>query len=333
MDFDLIQQTRSKLQRRRKRLAEASFPSFHGVLLQVWRFLQENELTKAVLDDLQRRKPSAENKATEIIGGRILTGSTETDNVAICHALMKQCASSGSFDYLSKVGTGLVQEGPNLVPHVTQKKQVEAFCQIYVDPLFDYLDEQINDQRMVLLLLKKFKEKCEWFKRASLLEKVKADTREGEHVLAFDLYEYLHDQGVHFHIEPKSASGRIDLISSQVGRDRLVADVKIFDPKSGHDCAYIIKGFRQVYDYARDFNEPFGYLVIFKLCENDLSIAAANLESSVPFFIHNNKSIFFLVIDICPYDDSASKRGKLKAHEITAQQLVQSLEQPINKAD
>jgi hypothetical protein len=130
-----------------------------------------------------------------------------------------------------------------------------------------------------------------------MLDKTRSNTKKGEQVLAFELYEYLHDQGVQFHIEPKPVSGRIDLISSQIGKDRLVADVKVFDPKSGHDCGYVIKGFRQVYDYARDFNEPFGYLVIFKLCENDLSIASTNQESTVPFFIHNTKSIFFLVID------------------------------------
>jgi len=45
---------------------------------------------------------------------------------------------------------------------------------------------------------------------------------------AYDLYEYLHDQGIQFHIEPESASGRVDLISAQSGKDRLMADAKNF---------------------------------------------------------------------------------------------------------
>jgi hypothetical protein len=85
------------------------------------------------------------------------------------------------------------------------------------------------------------------------------------------------------------------------------------------------KGFRQVYDYIRDFNESFGYLVIFKTGEQDLSIPTERQESSIPFITHNNKTIFFIVIDIFGYPESASKRGKLQAYGITAQQFVDSL--------
>jgi hypothetical protein len=181
---------------------------------------------------------------------------------------------------------------------------------------------------MTLSLLRKYKHRCEWFRRAQLFDQGKADTKRGEKVLSYDLYEYLHDQGLQFHIEPQSESGRIDLISAQSSKDRLVADAKIFNPEGGQNPSYIIKGFRQVYDYTKDFNEPFGYLVIFKTCEQDLSIPTQNQESTIPFITHNNKTIFIIVIDIFPYDESASKRGKLKAHEILPAQFVESLAEP-----
>ena len=122
-----------------------------------------------------------------------------------------------------------------------------------------------------------------------------------------------------------SESGRIDLISAQSGNDRLVADAKIFNPDGGQNVSYIVKGFRQIYDYAKDYNEQFGYLVIFKTCEEDLSIPTPHRESAVPFITHNNRTIFFVVIDLCAYDASASKRGKLKAHEITPEQFVEAV--------
>ena len=115
------------------------------------------------------------------------------------------------------------------------------------------------------------------------------------------------------------------MITSQTGKDRLVADAKLFNPERGQDRGYLVKGFRQVYDYTKDFNESFGYLVIFKTCEQDLSIPTQHQESSVPFVIHNNKTIFLLVIDIFDYPESASKRGKLKTYEITSAQFVESL--------
>jgi hypothetical protein len=191
--------------------------------------------------------------------------------------------------------------------------------------LFDYIDEQIDDKRMTLVLLKKFKHRCEWFHRSEMFERFKDDTGKGESILATRLYQYLHDQGAQFHIEPQSASGRVDLISAQAGKDRLVADAKLFNPERGQDRGYIVKGFRQVYEYTKDFIEPFGYLVIFKTCEQDLSIPTEHQESSVPFITHNNKTIFLVVIDIFDYSASASKRGKLQAYEITPQQFVESL--------
>jgi hypothetical protein len=203
---------------------------------------------------------------------------------------------------------------------------IEAFRLTYVEPLFDYIDEQLDDKRMTLVLLKKYKQRCEWFRRDELLAACVADTRQGEKTLAYDLYEYLHDQGIQFHIEPQSASGRIDLISAQTGKDRLVADAKIFNPESSHDRSYIMDGFRQVYDYTKDYNESFGYLVVFKTCAEDLSISTPKQESGVPFITHNNKSIFIVVIDIFDYPESASKRGKLNAYEITPEQFIVSLE-------
>ncbi|HEY4247162.1 MAG TPA: hypothetical protein VGM64_09915 [Lacunisphaera sp.] len=173
--------------------------------------------------------------------------------------------------------------------------------------------------------LKKYKQRCEWFHRAKLFEKFKDDTGRGERNLASALYEYLHDQGVDFHIEPESASGRVDLISTQTGLDRLVADAKLFNPERGQDRTYIAKGFRQVYEYTRDFNEVFGYLVIFKTCAEDLSIQTSHQEGGVPFLTHNNKTIFFLVIDIYEHELPASKRGKLQTYELTPAELVAAL--------
>src|SRR5262249_45531232 len=131
--------------------------------------------------------------------------------------------------------------------------------------------------------------------------------------------------GIPFHIEPLSDSGRVDLISAQSGKDRLVADTKIFEPERGLDSRHIVKGFRQVYDYTKDYNEPFGYLVIFKTCESDLDISTANQESGFPFITHNNKTIFLVIIDICDYAESASKRGKLKAYELTVEQFIEAI--------
>jgi hypothetical protein len=321
MDSDYNQHIRSKLQKRLKRLNGASRQSFHSVLAQTWEFLHSNEITKGILADLEKRIPMEAKPWAETIlknEGRVL-GGTELDNDGICYWVVKITASTPFSQSTDEHGYPLVE----LLETISD--ELEPFREEYVEHFFDYMDEQIDDKRMTLSLLKKYKHRYEWFCKGQLFEACKADTKQGEKILAYNLYEYLHDQGLQFHIEPQSDSGRVDLILAQSGQDRLVADTKIFNPGGGQNPTYIIKRFRQVFDYTRDFNEAFGYLVIFKTCEQDLSIPTQNQESSIPFITHNNKSILIVVIDIFPYDESASKRGQLKSHEILPSQFVESL--------
>jgi hypothetical protein len=312
---------RYKLQRRLKRLNTASLQSFRGALIQTWTFLQSNDITKGILDDLEQRVPASKTDGERMTSQNIRTiGETELENDAICYWVVKLCATV-------PLAKRTLQEHGNVKLQLLSgsSSSLDTFREDYVEPLFDYIDEQIDDKRMTLVLLKKFKHRCEWFRRAMMFAKYREDTGQGEKELAQNLYEYLHDQGLQFQIEPESASGRVDLISAQSGKDRLVADAKLFNPDRGQDRGYLIKGFRQVYDYLKDFNEPFGYLVIFKTCQQDLAIPTQQQESAVPFITHNNKTIFLLVIDIFDYPDPASKRGKLQAYQITPQEFVGSL--------
>lgn len=324
MDSDYLQFIRYKLQKRLKRLNTADFQSFHSVLVQTWTYLEGDEVTKGILDDLAKRQSDAADAAEKIIGGQTLIGTTEESQNAITYWLVKKCAQSAEADVEIQVGRIFSQEGK-------YNDCIDCFRNMFVEPLFDYIDEHIDDRRMVLTLLKKYKHRCEWFRREQLYAACKADTRQGEKALAYDLYEYLHDQGMQFHIEPESASGRVDLISAQSGRDRLIADAKLFNPSGGQNSSYLAKGFRQVYEYTRDFNEQFGYMVIFKTCEGDLAIQTADQEATVPVVVHNHKAIFLLVIDIFPHDQSASKRGTLKTHEITAEDLVTAVAEDVTQ--
>ena len=55
---------------------------------------------------------------------------------------------------------------------------------------------------------------------------------------------------------------------------------------------------------------------MFKTCREDLSVNARGQDVAIPFFTHNNKTIFVLVIDIFEYPEPASKRGHLKSYEL-----------------
>jgi hypothetical protein len=133
-----------------------------GLNVQVWGFLQENEITKAILDDLERRHPHCEQDADKTLSGQPQVGTTESENNGICYWVVKKCATGAKPRIEIEIGLGLTQESK-------YNDCIEGFRNTYVEPLFDYVNEAIDDKRMLLVLLKKFKHRCEWFYRAQLL--------------------------------------------------------------------------------------------------------------------------------------------------------------------
>jgi hypothetical protein len=107
MDSEFIQFVRYKLQKRLKRLNSADFQGFHFVLIQVWGFLQENEITKGILDDLERRFPNCEQDADKTLSGQPQVGTTEGENDAICYWVAKKCATGDTADIEIQVGRSL----------------------------------------------------------------------------------------------------------------------------------------------------------------------------------------------------------------------------------
>jgi hypothetical protein len=189
-------------------------------------------------------------------------------------------------------------------------KALDHFRDRYLDPFYEYVDEHIEERNLVLSELIRFKHVAEWFRRDELWNRWKSQSRSGERVLAFAVYQFLYEQGVDFQIEPASASGEVDMVSAQQSPAPLVADVKIYDPESSRGTTYIRRGFYQAYRYLHDFNQPIGYLVVFKGSEKLLIFSGATSNSEqVPYMTINDKTIFLIQIDIFPHEESASKRG------------------------
>lgn len=316
MNTDLIQNLRYKLQKRTRRLNSLEFKVFHHGLKQYWGFLHSNQIIASVLEELARQKPEMLAEAEKIGAGEDLVFDTEIDNVAAAYFLLKLCAASENTHAELSIGHAYSTGGHG-------DECLDAFRSVFVEPLYDYIDEHLDDQRATLAVLRRYKHRCEWFQRERLANLWSGETQKGEHALARDLYEYLFDHGIDISIEPASASGKADFVGAQTGDDRLVADAKIFTEEKGK--SHVASAFHQIYTYTLDYNQPFGYLVIFKLCPQDLKFPFVAQEQSVPCITHNNKTIFILVIDIYPHEQSASKRGPLKTIEITESELVQAL--------
>src|SRR5262249_53669534 len=137
----------------------------------------------------------------------------------------------------------------------------------------------------------------------------------GEWVLKLHLYEYLHDEGLQFSIDPYSPLGKADLLSQdliadQSDREKLIADGKLVkDTRKGKTA--IIFGFHQVYKYTLDYNDPFGYLIVFNATDKVMNIAGDGIEQSVQYVEEGGRRVYVIVIDIHPDPVQASKRGRM----------------------
>jgi hypothetical protein len=292
--------------------------------MRFWKFLHKNEVFVGVLEQASRLYVAGKDDAARILKGDALHGCNDDEEVCMAYWVIRSCVESEN-------GKLEISVGRHYGSGNSHDDYLEFFKDIFVEPLYEYIDEQLDDQRAVLGQLRRYKHHCEWFRRNDLLnifadEKARSSEpgrkSRGEKQLALHLYEFLHSQGLAFSIEPTSISGEADLVSAQNSDDPLIADIKVFDPQSGKNKSYLVSGFHQIYQYTLDYNESFGYLVIFKTCEEGLAFSSGQQEQSISFVTFNGKTIFFIVIDLFAHEKSASKRGKLRSYVITEQELV-----------
>lgn len=319
MNREYLQNLRYKLQKNFRRLNGCNNGSFHFFLTQFFNFIKTPPFC-SIAEELTVKYPTVKEKA-ESIFKKIISGyhppffsDTIGEHTAFSYWIIKQCVESEDKDCELKIA--LIYFG--------KENRMSNFIYNFIEPLYEYLDESLDDSNAISYLLVRYKHRCEWFHHSKLLALYSGDTKVGEKNLSYDLYEYLFDQGVDFSIEEKSASGEPDLICRQ-SDNPLVLDAKIFEPNGSRNKKYILKGFRQVYQYTLDYNKPFGYLVIFKVCEKDLKFNLNSQSSSVQYVNLNSKTIFFIVIDIYEYEQTASKRGELKAYVINESDLIQEI--------
>ena len=249
-----------------------------------------------------------------IFRGSALYGETEEEAAAIGYRVLRRAADLGSdMNPLALAYRGV--QWPS-----SDHEAILAVREEFLQPFYQYIDEQLDDQRAMLALLLRYKHRSEWFHREALWKLSQIERRRGESQLAMDLYSYLYDQGIDFTIEPSSITGEVDLIAAQGTDDPMLLDAKIFDGE-GRGKAYMRKAFRQIYTYTQQHNEPFGYLAIYKTTDRDLCFSLP-VRSHIPTMVHNHKTIFFVTIDIFPYEEPVSRRAPLQAIVITHEELV-----------
>lgn len=315
MDSAYLQRIRFQLQKRFRRLNSCSYQFFHSSIVQFWTYLQANPLTSGILVKLEAETSPYTAEIEAITAQHELAQfATETEQFGFVYRVVQHCAQQPLANHL----------GPEVnIGHAisNERKHDDAlnhFREMFLEPLYEYIDDALDQQGAVLSLLVKYKRKVEWFEREAAAGMAEADER----TLAKHLYAYLFDQGLDFHVEPQSASGEADLVAPQ-----LVLDAKVFDG-ARRGTSYLASGVHQVHTYARDFNQEVGYLVVYKTCPETLDFTFSASGQLAPCLNVGGKTIYIFVVDICQYNSSASKRGAMKVHTVDQEFLVRSAFEP-----
>lgn len=322
MNPDYVRNVRYNLQTQISELNLASdLNSFYFSLKRFWVYIRKNLIMNEIVNGLAASFPGLEQNINDLPPEQGLYGLNVAEQAALGYFMIKKAVESDpqriddlAFRYCRSTD---------------RDELLNSFRKEFLNPFYNYLDGQLHDQEFPLSFLLHYRQKCEWFQREALFNHWEEEKAIGEAELKRHLFEYLHDQGFNLLVEPKSPSGEVDLIAAYSNDMPIILEAKVFS-EGAKSKPNIITGFKQLYTYVEDYLAPSGILLIYKTCDSDLKINTAHSRQTIPCVFHNNKLLLLVIVDIFPHKKGASKRGRLKAVEITEDDLIQILETNVN---
>jgi hypothetical protein len=311
---------RSDLQTRKQRVFRANDSTFLIELRGFFHFLKSKPLLWALVQELDSGKP--EFTKTDVIELAPGIPDSEVERIKHCLGVLHYCVEleKGALTqfllFLCHRIAGAVRSGDTL------SVALDLFRDTFFLPLYEYLDEHVEDYGIILYLLQRFKFRTEMFDRDYIYKLYESDPKRSESVLDKEVRRFLFDQGVDYPLStPLSPSGRSDVVADLHTEDPLILEVKILDlDRNGYDKSYIRKGFKQIFDYTNDYNKSVGYLLIFNASEVDLTFNLKNKsETKIEL---GGRTFHIVVVDIYPDTTPSSKKGKLKPYTIEESFLV-----------
>ena len=315
-----LRDLRVRLQERRNRLYKTSYRTFLTELSYMLQFLDENPYTCSLLAVLDSSTSvDFEKWTTEQTDPRsVQFPDTEVGRAKVCYGILKLCASNED-------GREWLRWGRAFSSETKFDSILRDLTEAVVDPIVNFLHDQIDDGGHVLYLIERFKLRAEWFRRQELFSLYQENTSVGERSLDRELRASLFEGGVDYPFsQPSSPSGEADIVALLGSDDPLVLEVKVFDPERSKGKGNLRQGFHQVISYANDYNESVGYLVIFNCSDRKLVINSdEKSEPEVPARItYGGKTFFIVTIDIHPNAVSASKEKPASRRTISYKDLV-----------
>ena len=318
MNDKYIQYIRLQLKENFQLLQSVSWGAFQSELRLFLDFLRSTSIIKSILDELTDEKISLGEWLAQANKQRTFILPANYDykkRATLCLKILEKIEND-SDPYAVTKTFALLSPSTRVVEHVT------LFISNVLTPFYSYLDTRINAANIPLYLMRRFKHRAEWFHSDELLSLYQANTKHGEESLDRSLREFLFDQGIDYPFStPLSPSGRTDILGNLNGDDYFIIEVKVFDAES-YEKGYIRKGFVQAIRYIEDYKKEVGFLVVFNVSNKKIEF---DFGGDRDFVRANNKTIFFIVINLNNTIFVASEQRKLDSYIISEDYLKENL--------
>lgn len=315
-------QLRVRIQDRKARLYRSGYTSYQSELRYFLQFLNDNHFTRSLLSTIDADTSVDFDQWVEDVDrwGTRRFPATEVGRAKVCYEFLKLCVSSD--DPLQPVSVAM---GLSISSRSMHDDVLKELNEVIVEPLINYLHDQLDDSGNILYLIERFKLRSEWFRRDELHSLYTENSRRGERNLDQELRAGLFDGGIDYPFsEPSSPSGMADVVALLESDEPLVLEVKVFDPESGKDWRHIRQGFHQVQRYAQDYNQSVGYLIVFNCSDKQLVISPENTAETdfPPRITYGGKTFFVIPIDVHPDVASASTERVADRQVISFEELI-----------
>jgi len=160
MNTLLVEGLRQKLRKRVSRFSCADeSDTFRGKLAQFWRFFDHQDMFLGIVEDLLTRFPRIEEDVARIYEGKFSRWpEIEEETAAIGYRVLRRLdQAKGDTDQLRPTAGALLH-----------RDGTQGLLELFLHLFCDYIDEQLDDQRIMLALLRRYKHRSEWFSREEL---------------------------------------------------------------------------------------------------------------------------------------------------------------------
>ena len=158
MNALVVQNLRDKLQKLISRFNPADEEdTFYFKLAQFWRFFDRQPTFVGIAEALLAQVHGIDDHVDRIFNKyEFVWGETEEQAAAIGYAALRRLAG---------LGPEAVHKLSFPVGAVLHRDAIPGILEQFLEPFCDYVDEQLDDQRIMLTLLMRYKHRSEWFYR------------------------------------------------------------------------------------------------------------------------------------------------------------------------